>query len=682
MRITSAREQIEMLSPWIKHADDLLGQPPTPTITPAPTSTPDLTPAKGSPAGIQNAGPPPPTMTSIPREKFDSVLASKGVTYDQHLDNLESHYNAATEQQKKRGRVWYRAGGDTLRDIGKKFGITTNRAIAMAAALSARTDWNNNLHFAAHMAGNYRPGENEDEWRRANIHPSALSRYMEKKYDIVPGPKKPGDLTHPDHFSHGELKSLREQGYMPRTKADFNALADAHGGDHLHYIPPNKKKGTPEQWVNKPLRGFEELQTPEGRQAWLANAQMRGRGGNPTDRSPYEDAIDAHIRSVKETTSDYGYHPTKAYTGAGVPTLGGNIEKAKLLRNVPEEEFPKHLNGPKYQAFFSNLGNSLRFRKASHPDDQGYYDHGGKHWTEHDPEFLRSTIDTQHMRAASTPHGMLDAAPGYKESSTVTPDQYEVYQQGLIDLAHRINSRLPSHKHLMPHQLQAIIWGKFKDDLDAAEGKKSGVGQTYWSPTMEDIQGFGDRYSRLLRKALAEMGEPDWHLHPELLEHPHVDPYHTDSGEWWDNVLRSWEQNHQHELAHGPEDGSVQQVVQASFSDDFEPIAIHPEPHKIHPDWGGGEPDIEHRGYWRHRPLDMEVMSDWGDENGNISYALNHEGDTLDVAQDPHEFLSRSPQELADMFGLNPETHDDRGHYGSRLTAETLSYVDEVLKNV
>lgn len=488
-------------------------------------------------------------MTSIPREDFDKVMASKGVTYDQHLDNLESHFNAATADQQKRGRVWYRAGGDTLRDIGKKFGISTHRAIAMAAALSGRTDWNDNLHFAAHMAGNYRPGENDDEWQRAAIHPAALARYMEEKHGIVPGEKAEGDLTDPGHFSAKELHALKKGGYMPRTKAEFNQLAAAHGGNHWQFNPNLKNAdGSKGRWLNAPLRGFEDLQTPEGRQAWLANAQIPQRGergirnskgeSRDVERDNYEDAIDAHTRAVEQSTSPYGYMPSSHFAAAGLPTLTGNVDKAKLMRTVDEGEFDKHLNGQKYRAFFSNLGNKLGFRKAARPEDQGYYDLGGKHWTELDPELLRSTVDTQHMRAASQPHGSTDPAPGYAESSVVTDKQYEVYQQGLIDLTHRINSKRPPHQHLLPHQVQAIIWGKFKDD----QAKKN-TGQKYFSPTMDDIQPFGDRYS---------MNRTAAHVHPKLLEPPLSDPYQTDSDEWFGHVMDSWERNHQGELSGVP----------------------------------------------------------------------------------------------------------------------------------
>jgi hypothetical protein len=523
-RVVSAREQAELLSPWRKVADDLLKSPPTApaTLSPAMPSTPP--PAPPAPAA-------PPTMTSIPRSEFDNVLASKGVTYDQHLDNLESHFNGATEDQQRRGRVWYRAGGDTLRDIGKKFGISTHRAIAMAAALSSRTDWNNNLHYAAHMAGNYRPGENEDEWRRANIHPLAMSKYMESKYDITP--------QNGDTFTHSELRKLKAGGYMPRTKADFNQLAEAHGGDHWQYM---EREGQPGTWTHGPLKGFESLQTPEGRAAWINNAQLPSRGGIESDRARYEDAIDGHYRAVKSTKSKNGYAPTSAFTGAGVPTLGSNVEKAKLLMRADENDFDKHLNGQKYKAFFSNLGNKLGFRKAARPEEQGYYDLGGKHWTELDPELLRSTVDTQHMRAASMPHGSDAPAPNYTESSQVTPEQYEVYQQGLIDLTHRINSKRHPSQHLLPHQVQAVIWGKFKDDMNARSAKKP-AGQTFWSPSMDDIEPFADRYS---------MNKTAAHVHPKLLEPPLSDPFETDSDEWFGHVMDSWEQNHQHELSGTP----------------------------------------------------------------------------------------------------------------------------------
>lgn len=544
-RIFRAREQAEMLLPWRKTADDLM-------------TSPALAPSAPPSALVSPPEPQPPTITNIPREDFDKVMASKGVTYDQHLDNLESHFNAATAGQQRRGRVWYRAGGDILSDIGKKFGISTHRAIAMAAALSGRTDWNDNLHFAAHMAGHYRPGENEDEWRRAAIHPAAMARYMEERHGIVPAEKKPGDLTDPGHFTARELEGLKRDGYMPRTKADFEMLANKHGGNHWQYVPPVKGRNGG-QWVNAPLRGFEALQTPEGREDWLRNAQMPHRGvqhmvdseGNPrnTDRARYEDVIDAHIRNVKQTKSAYGYMPDKHFMAAGLPTLSKNVAKAKLLRTVGEDEFDTHLNGQKYRAFFANLGNKLGFRKSENPDDQGYYDLGGKHWTELDPELLRSTVDTQHMRAASMPHGSDAPAPNYTESSQVSEPQYEVYQQGLIDLTHRINSKRPPHQHLLPHQVQAIIWGKFKDDQT-----KKGTGQKYWSPTMEDITPFGDRYSRFLTAA---------HVHPRLLEPPASDPHLTNSKDWFEAAMASWERLHQHELAPS---ASPDREIQASFS--------------------------------------------------------------------------------------------------------------------
>lgn len=553
-RVVSAREQVEMTSPWLKTADDedLMAGP---TLAPA---TPAVAPAKPPAAPLPPALDPnlPPTITDIPREEFDSVLASKGVTYDEHLDHLESHFNAANEEQQRRGRVWYRAGGDIIRDISNKFGISVKKGISMAAALSGRTDWNDNLHFFAHLAGNYRPGENEEEWRRAAIHPSALARYMEDHHGIVPGEKGEGDLTNPGHFTAKELDALKQGGYMPRTKAQFESLAAAHGGNHWQYAPRkiNPQTGKKGVWFNAPLAGFGALQTTEGRKEWLRNALISQRGdrgirnkdgdSRDVDRDRYEDVIDAHIRNVDESLSPYGHMPRRHFMPAGLPTLTNNTGKAKMMMALPEDaDFEKHLKGPKYRAFFANLGNKLGFRKANQPSDQGYYDLGGRHWTELDPEFLRSTVDTQHMRAASQPHGSTKPVPGYSKSSVVTDKQYEVYQQGLIDLTHRINSKRPQHMHLLPHQVQAVIWGKFKDDMDAI---KPSAGQKYWSPVLDDIQPFADRYRHSRRRvALAT------HIHPRLLEPPASDPYETDSDEWFEAALGSWFDNHQHELAEG-----------------------------------------------------------------------------------------------------------------------------------
>ncbi|QAX93403.1 hypothetical protein SEA_STUBBY_97 [Mycobacterium phage Stubby] len=600
MRITSAREQVEMLSPWLREAD----LPPVPVRkgpgrgqanpgygqqdeAPRPQGTSgDWTSQdwRNGNGGAFHSPIRPPMSSDIPhpselgkkRPTEDpehdpwGVLNGTGMSFEDLVQNHMSHHENMTPDQAYQGRVWYRAAHDATKDLSDKTIGHHGKTVAVMSAYSPKTGWDENLEKGHHF------------------------------------------LTHYD-------------------------------------------------------------------------------GSDPS------------------------------FT---VPGMGSHTEAAKAIYHSQGDDWKQALTGPKRSAFANNIldPSPLREPRAGEHDDAGHYQHPiNPHTGEPDWRLgvdQDSTIDTHHVRMSNTPHGADLASLKYETPAyfgkkvSLGPGKghidpsYDLHSRAAWEATRRINAaEQDPHRHLVPKQTQAGPWTKFKADVDAA-GKGAGLPEPGTPPKTynpdKPNHGLGPLTNPIPRYQRDQGGgwwddprrpkqdlrtTPNWNRRSFL-------EFTAELGGWWGQVLSQWIAAHpQHgDQQPAPERATTtytneprrdkSQQFMGSLGDDFEPIAIHPEPHKIHPDWGGGEPDIEHRGYWQHGPSEMSVMSDWGDENGNINYSLIHQGDTLDVAQDPHEFLSRSPQELADMFGLNPETHDDRGHYGSRLTAETLSYVDEVLKNV
>lgn len=503
-----------------RRADLLQGtpdMPKAPSPAPAPMTAP--TPAPAAPSD-------------------DDILKSKGVTYNQMLDNLQSHYDSATPEQKLRGRVWYKAGSDTMKDIAALTGKSVRKSIATAAALSARTDWRDNVQYAAHFLNSYNPDDpdNENRWRLPQIHPEAMAKYMER-YGEEPG-------VHDDQFTHKELKGLYNKGMMPRNVSDFRALAKLHGD-----IVSRDENGVPrmDKRTGQPIpHQMSVLATdPKAQDEWIKAVRDNG----------YQNVIDAHMRAVKDTTGKRhpaGYEPTgdekadaralvkyfsptSAFRGAGLPTTGGNINIAKRIHDAPDtdEAMAAILGGDKYNAFNNNLTDHLDFRepRSGDPDDVGYYEHPGGNWENHDPRDLLGTIDTQHMRASSAPAGGTPL--NYAEGSQINPDLYKVYAKGLMDLTRRINAKEPDPaKHILPKQVQAVVWGTFKDAMNA---KKKERQQTYWAPGISDQ--FEPHHTRYLSRLAGFIDH-------ELLHPTNTDPKHPESHEWWNKVVDSWIARH------------------------------------------------------------------------------------------------------------------------------------------
>ncbi|WP_065286810.1 hypothetical protein [Mycolicibacter kumamotonensis] len=339
--------------------------------------------------------------------------------YNDMVNNLVSHYHGANDQQRTKGRFWYKAAHDLFNKMAENTGVSPQRAVAIGSAFSPQTDWDANVRNASNFLMNYNPHPDErHNWQMANVHPEALRRYAE------------------------------QYGGSPRAnKRDLGRLANMH--DDLWQT----KVGKGAKATSSPT-----LRDPERRAEWIANIQHHG----------IDKVMEDHARQVrgarnKKNANGGVYSPRFHMRDAGIPTLGGNINKAKQIFDAPEDvgQFNAILGGPKVQHFSNNILDDTPI------NEQGYYEHPNGDWTQHAD--LGGTIDSHHIRASSMPHGGW-FRKGYLPDGGLNPSDphtYDVFNRALLDATHRVNSGIANPaEHLTPKQLQAIIWLKHKDDND------------------------------------------------------------------------------------------------------------------------------------------------------------------------------------------------------------------------
>lgn len=389
----------------------------------------------GAPLGTPVEGVPDPV--NDPRGK----LVPTGASFDDTADNLVGHYDGSTASQKKQGRLWYRVARNVFRGLAKQAKVDLPRAVAVGAALSPNTLWDDNIKHAGAMLMHYRPndpGHNENDWMMAHIHPDALAQFRAQNGDRSP--------THSDE--------------------DLNALADLHAG----LWKPSQTD------IRKGLPGKNDVAAnPDLRRAWIENIKHHK---IDTVLDDHERQKFANRANVDGDGNLVGYRPTFAMRdimrrdlGVNDPdaskgTLGSNIRNAKKIIRAPKKssmaDFIKLLGTPKISNFSSNIIDPTRI------DRSGYLEHPNGDWTQHDD--LGGTIDAHHLRAALMRHGDWQREPYRNKKSKINPSDaptYDVFNRSLLEATRRINAReADPRKHLTPKQVQAIIWLKHKADND------------------------------------------------------------------------------------------------------------------------------------------------------------------------------------------------------------------------
>lgn len=493
-RVVSAREQADLLSPWQRLAAPPLATPPDggSLQAPAPVSNDPV----NDPKGFLNDSP---------------------VDYDTAKANIVSHVRGATPAQHFKGRVWYRGGHELFRDVG---GIlkgdprqNIDRAITTASAYSPQTAWGDNIQHAIHFLLHY-DGDHakRHDWQSAVVHPAALQKFREK-WGRDPG----------------------------HTKQDAERLANQHlsrksGGD----IPGFEGLRDPaqrEEWIdNIRTRGMDRVLARHARQVKQSGTEeARDENGekiprlHPETGEPLRNAA-GKLQFEKQKKA---YNPNTIMAHTGIPTFGGSIKKAKDVFNNVGGAVAELLGTRKTRAFYTNLRDesplreartyaqahqdvlehnkdregfreehSPYFQEAHDPslahqkmaDDEGYYEMpinpktGKRDWTQHSD--VRATIDTQHSRAITMPHGDWQKTDYDQPAALAHDDGYDLYERNVQDATHDLNSeQLDPGKHLLPKQVQAIIWGKHKEENEYF-GKELGLkrqnGAAFQPPTVKE----------------------------------------------------------------------------------------------------------------------------------------------------------------------------------------------------
>ena len=400
------------------------------------------------------------------------VVLARGTKVREKIDlehligNTMDHYRNATPDQQTEGRWWYRGAHEATKDLSNKTIHDFPRAAGIMAGLSPHEEWGNNLQNGMHFLLNYRP-ENKYDWQQSYIHPKVHQQWM------------------------------ADVGHEPKTSNEMEAYADAHGQVMPEMADPNIR----EEWLNG-----------------LAHT------GVDTQLARMTRAVaQARKKKVKSTGLPGVFNPQTPIGSAGLPTIGGNVERSKAIFNAPRDQWQQHLSGPKINSFYNNIVN------ATPINDQGYY---------HDLSDQDAVIDTHMVRAMAQPHGgTLETrylAPPELSGSEIDPVTrkqipvgYNLYRHAVQEATRRMNADRAPHEQLTPKQVQATVWLKFKEDLDrqkydanAAKWEAKNPGKTYpgpkkapkgelaW-PNPNYTPEFGEEYDP--RRQLPDIGtRPNW----------------------------------------------------------------------------------------------------------------------------------------------------------------------------
>lgn len=317
----------------------------------------------------------------------------------------------------------------------------------------------------------------------------------------------PDDLSFED-LVQGELKHIvplyREKGEDGREKRDAQEgrwwypsahditkmVSEKTTGDHDRTIAEWSTFSPKNEWDNNNENGMQfSLNYP-------------GRPGRP-----YEETKKLHndpdLKPPPSEMKKKDFDP-ETYDGPlqfSMPAM--NVDEAQAIRHAPGDSFLKFLTGPKRQTFFRNIKDKSKIRdpRPGHDpvEDGGYYEmpinpHTGEpDWRMHPMQL--ATMDTQHHRMTLAPPDASDedlagmryeTQPWFSKKKVIdTPEGgrqsyelgYELQHRAHWEALRRLNAMQEDpYRHLLPPQAQAGPWLSFRNRLNEAvervRGKK------------------------------------------------------------------------------------------------------------------------------------------------------------------------------------------------------------------
>jgi hypothetical protein len=477
-----------------------------------------------------------------PENDPNGYLDNEPYTYQDLVRRGVEHVEGATADQHFRGRVWYGVGHQLFHDVSRRVkggSAALSRNITIASAYSPKTAWGNNIQQAIHFLLNYDddPAKRHD-WQSANIHPEALRRFREK-YGRNPGQHPELDIA---RLANAHRLSPHSKRHMP----GFENL-----GESDHYA----------EWAdNIRTRGWDRVLDRHDRQVKAAHAQtVKNEKGEPIFQTDEAGQPVLGPRG-QPMTQRKKYNPESMMGHVGVPTLGENIGKAKRVWSF-KGDWKQLLGDLKTRSFHDNLADDTPMREArtwaqahkdvmnfnpgldekdspyyhqahdselahqTMPDDEGYYEMpidpqtGLPNWKL--SKDLKTTCDTQHSRAMTMDHGSWQKTKYEAPPALANGPGYQMFSQAVYDSTHLLNSKqLDPGKHLLPKQVQAIVWGKHKDEND------------YFGKMLNLTKQGVEKFVAPIRKAPSLKGK----LGPDA--HPHYTDDWNDSGQTPVRIVR------------------------------------------------------------------------------------------------------------------------------------------------
>lgn len=367
-RILTAREQVEMMSPWrlaappstdpgmprlvppVQGPAEAPPKPPRKKRTPQPTQETLFPEPKKAPR--EKAPPPPkpqpeqlglfphPNATGpqmpIPTNADPDFSWSQTLPMDKMTEALLAKYDAADDDTKDWGHQWYDNATEYVNNLAAATHRDPKQVAAVMAAFSPQTAWDQNMASATHFLLNYDP-DNPDALNKTNMPGLAGDENLERAKRIMGATDEAGYLA----AMHASSDAPKITSFYKNMTGDRNAV-------------------TLDSWMAKAILGEgSELADPNLAQTALGWAGSYDRMSEAVRRAAKARGIDpralqAVVWTHVNNTANYGDYTPETYQKK-------KDQREKQWRRTPlQKPLPDYTHGPAWNSLVTpNPGKPL-----------------------------------------------------------------------------------------------------------------------------------------------------------------------------------------------------------------------------------------------------------------------------------------------------------------------------------
>lgn len=343
MRITTARQQIELLSPWCSpvHLITVAGRLRLPDV-----------PSKG--------------------------LDALGITQRKLNGNFMSWMDQLSDQDKQEGSMWYPAGNDWGHHAAELHNVHPDKAFGVMSKTSPQRAWYDNLADTENIVGNHRYSPHEI------VKPGGISGSdnLRQSMRVMDAPDDP-EAIHAAFLGTKNIKRKGQSVAIPRTPGDLpktydfmRTLRDPEEGGAGNYLA---QPGVADSWMSRSM-------------LWSKDKWDDAQNGGKPLTWPGQgtgEGLDKHLPVKKPNPATGKWEvvgskpPSARDVAARVTGMGGGYDRMRnAMRNGAAAHDMPFTHGAQAAVWKSISGNQNPSGVPNHDVDPFYIEHPGERWDE------------------------------------------------------------------------------------------------------------------------------------------------------------------------------------------------------------------------------------------------------------------------------------------------------------